>query len=87
VHQNGSREDLPWVDQPTISRAISDLEEVIAEVLEEFVPDLVEESGGRVVVVDGSLWPCWSWADAPELRSGKHKTTGQLAPVHLRPIR
>ena len=26
--------------------------------------------------MDGSLCPCWSWADAPELRSGKHKTTG-----------
>jgi len=24
----------------------------------------------------GSLCPCWSWADAPELYSGKHKTTG-----------
>jgi YD repeat-containing protein len=27
-------------------------------------------------VVEGSLCPCWSWADAPELYSGKHKTTG-----------
>src|SRR5918997_2685410 len=68
--------ELLFVDQSTISRAISDLEEVIAEVLEEFVPDLAEEMAGRVVVVDGSLCPCWPWADAPELRSGKHKTTG-----------
>jgi hypothetical protein len=68
--------ELLFVDQSTISRAISDLEEVIAEALEEFVPDLAQESEGRVVVVDGSLCPCWSWADAPELRSGKHKTTG-----------
>jgi hypothetical protein len=68
--------ELLFVDQATISRAISDLEEVIAEVLEEFVPDLAEEMNGRVVVVDGSLCPCWSWDDAPELRSGKHKTTG-----------
>jgi len=27
-------------------------------------------------IVDGSLLPCWSWADHPELYSGKHKTTG-----------
>jgi hypothetical protein len=45
-------------------------------VLEEFVPDVAEELDGRVGVVDGSLCPCWSWADAPELCSGKHKTTG-----------
>ena len=68
--------ELLFVDQSTISRAISDLEEVIADVLAEFVPDLAEEMRGRVGVVDGSLCPCWSWADAPELWSGKHKTTG-----------
>jgi hypothetical protein len=27
-------------------------------------------------IVDGTLVPCWSWADRPELYSGKHKTTG-----------
>jgi hypothetical protein len=44
--------------------------------LDEFVPDLAEETDGRVGVVDGTLCPSWSWADAPELYSGKHKTTG-----------
>ena len=68
--------ELLFVDQSTISRAISDREGIIAEVLEEFVPDLAEEMDGRVGVVDGSLCPSWSWADAPELYSGKHKTTG-----------
>ncbi|MPY81566.1 MAG: transposase, partial [Actinophytocola sp.] len=68
--------ELLFVDQSTISRAISDLEEVIADVLDEFVPGLIEEMDGRVGVVDGSLCPCWSWGDSPELRSGKHKTTG-----------
>lgn len=68
--------ELLFVDQSTVSRAISDLEKVIADALEEFVPDLAEEINGRVAVVDGSLCPCWSWADSPELRSGKHKTTG-----------
>ena len=68
--------ELLFVDQSTISRVISDLEDTIADALAEFVPDLAEEMDGRVGVVDGSLLPCWSWADAPELRSGKHKTTG-----------
>ncbi len=68
--------ELLFVDQSTISRAISDLEEIIAEALDEFVPELPEEIDGRVAIVDGSLCPCWSWADAPELYSGKRKTTG-----------
>jgi hypothetical protein len=68
--------ELLFVDQSTISRVISDLEGVIAEALDEFVPDLAEETNGRVGVVERSLCPCWSWADAPELYSGKHKTTG-----------
>jgi restriction endonuclease Mrr len=72
--------ELLFVDQTTISRAISDLEEVIAEVLAEFVPDLAEEVNRRVVVVDGSLCPCWSWANAPELYSGKH-TAPRRRPV------
>lgn len=68
--------ELLFVDQSTISRVISDLEGVIAEVLDECVPDLAQEMDRRVGVVDGSLCPCWSWADAPELYSGKRKTTG-----------
>ena len=68
--------ELMFTDQATISRVISDLEGVIADAVEEFVPELADEATGRVAVVDGSLCPCWSWADAPELYSGKHKTTG-----------
>lgn len=68
--------ELLFVDQSTISRTISDLEKVIEDVLKEFIPDLAEATQGRVAVVDGSLLPCWSWEDAPELWSGKHKTTG-----------
>jgi hypothetical protein len=77
-HTNITQEviaELLFVDQSTISRAISDLEEIIAEALDECVPELPEEIQGRVGVVDESLCPCWSWADAPELYSGKHKTT------------
>jgi len=68
--------ELLEVSQSTISRLLAELEVVITDVLAEFVPDLAEETAGRVAVVDGSLCPCWSWADAPELYSGKHQTTG-----------
>jgi hypothetical protein len=68
--------ELFGVSQPTISRAINKIEPVIAEVLAEFVPQAYDVPDGIVVLVDGTLTPCWSWADAPELRSGKHKTTG-----------
>ena len=31
--------------------------------------------------MDGTLLPCWSWHDHPELYSGKHKTTGMNVQV------
>jgi hypothetical protein len=73
--------DLLFIDQSTISRAISDLEEIIAEARDEFVPELPDELEGRAGVVDGTRCPCWSWADAPELSSGKHKATGRAHQV------
>ena len=30
----------------------------------------------RLALVDGTLWPCWSWEHAPEMWAGKYKTTG-----------
>ncbi|MDS1272708.1 hypothetical protein RIF23_20720, partial [Lipingzhangella sp. LS1_29] len=39
--------ELIFVDQATISRAISELEEPIADVLHEFVPDPADEVDGR----------------------------------------
>jgi transposase len=68
--------ELHEVSQPTISRAINRIEPVIANVLTPCVPDPQDVPDGLVVLVDGTLAPCWSWADAPELFSGKHKTTG-----------
>ena len=32
--------------------------------------------GGVVALVDGTLWPCWSWDGGRKLWSGKYKTTG-----------
>ncbi len=55
---------------------INHLEPVIADQLGHFVPDAKDVPDGAVVLVDGTLAPCWSWADAPGLYSGKKKTTG-----------
>jgi len=64
---------------PTISRYAAVLVPLVKAVLEEFVPDAaeaIEIVRGRVVLVDGTLAPCWSYAEQPELWNGKHKTTG-----------
>ncbi|MHB1802627.1 MAG: transposase family protein [Actinomycetes bacterium] len=69
--------ELLEVSQPTVSRAIAQLEGAITQALDGIVPELTEALGDDTAVVDGSLLPCWSWSPhAPELYSGKHKTTG-----------
>lgn len=73
--------DIYDVSQGLISAVINTLETIIAEVLASFVPDPVDAVAGRVVLVDGTLCPCWSWRTHPELRSGKHATTGHNAQV------
>lgn len=62
--------------QSTISRAITGLTSLLAELLRGHVPTAEELDLARQYVVDGTLLPCWSWASYPELYSGKHKTTG-----------
>jgi hypothetical protein len=67
------------VDQSTISRYITLLAPLIAEATVEFRPsaeDAAEATRGAVALVDGTLWPCWSWAGEGELWAGKYKTTG-----------
>jgi hypothetical protein len=71
--------DLRNVSQPTISRRITGLVPVVKAVLEEFIPDYldaIEVVNGRVVLVDGTITPCWSYAAHPELWSRKKSTTG-----------
>jgi transposase len=62
--------------QPTISRAVTALTPLIGAALDEWIPVADEIDPGACFVLDGTLLPCWSWADHPELFSGKHKTTG-----------
>jgi len=69
------------VSQPTVSRAISVITPLLAECMREFVPTADDLDPEAQYVVDGTLLPCWSWKDRPELYSGKHKTTGVNAQV------
>ncbi len=69
------------VSQPTISRAIAAVTPLLARALARYVPTAEELRPGRQYLVDGTLLPCWSWASAPGLHSGKHKTTGMNVQV------
>ena len=65
--------------QPTISRIVTEITPLIEKATAEFRPAAEQAKAavrGQTVLVDGFLAPCWSWRGAPELWSGKHKTTG-----------
>ena len=82
LRQNATQEfigDARDTSQPTISRYTAVLVPIVKSVLEEFVPDAaeaIEMVRGRVVLVDGTLTPCWSYEEHRELWNKKHKTTG-----------
>ena len=67
--------------QPTISRAISAITPLIATATAEYTPTADDLDDNTQYLIDGTLLPCWSWADHPELWSGKHKTTGMNVQV------
>jgi DDE superfamily endonuclease/Helix-turn-helix of DDE superfamily endonuclease len=69
------------VSQPTISRAISAISPLMEQVLAGIAPAADELDPQSQLIVDGTLLPCWSWASAPGLYSGKHKTTGMNVQV------
>ena len=67
------------VGQSTISRYITFLTPLIDQATAGFRPpagEAAEATKGAIALVDGTLWPCWSWAGERELWSGKYKTTG-----------
>ncbi len=71
--------DLFEVSQGTVSEIITEFTPLIAQATEEFRPGAEEAkqmTRGRLALVDGTLWPCWSWERAPEMWAGKYKTTG-----------
>jgi DDE superfamily endonuclease len=82
LRQNATQEfigDMRDASQPTISRYVAVLVPLVKSALEEFTPsvaDAIEVVRGKVVLVDGTLTPCWSYEDHQELWNKKHKTTG-----------
>jgi hypothetical protein len=71
--------EIVEVDQSTISRYITLLTPLIAAATAEFRPsaeEAAEATRDAIALVDGTLWPCWSWAGEPELWAGKYQTTG-----------
>jgi transposase len=66
--------------QPVISEIVTKFTPLIEAATEEEKPtakDAKKDAAReQTVLVDGFLAPTWSWRDAPELWSGKHKTTG-----------
>lgn len=82
LRQNATQEfigDMRGISQPTVSRIVARLVPIVKSVLEEFVPSAagaIEMVSGRVVLVDGTITPCWSYAEHKELRSRKLGNTG-----------
>lgn len=67
------------VAQSTISRYITFLTPLIDRATKRDRPAktaAAQAVRGAIALVDGSLWPCWSWNGKKKLWSGKHKTTG-----------
>lgn len=62
--------------QPTVSRAIAALIPLLTAALADYIPAVEDLDPDVPLVIDGTVLPCWSWADHPELYSGKHHTTG-----------
>lgn len=68
--------ELFGASQATISRTISRYIPLLSELLADWVPTVEDLNPDTQLIIDGTLLPCWSWADHPELWSGKHHTTG-----------
>jgi hypothetical protein len=66
--------DIFDVAQSTISRYITFLTPFVEKAAGEDRPtaeDAAEATKGAVALVDGTLWPCWSWDGESKLWSGK----------------
>ena len=68
--------NIHTVSQATISRVVAVYTPLIAKALQAWVPSVGDLGRDRQYIIDGTLAPCWSWRDRPELYSGKHHTTG-----------
>ena len=77
--------EILGVSQPTVSRAIKALTEAISRTLAVLLLTAEEVPEGCDYVVDGTLFPCWSWRNHRELWSGKHKATGMNVQILVLP--
>jgi hypothetical protein len=71
--------DIFDVAQSTISRYITFLTPFVENATGDDRPaaeDAAEATRDAIALVDGTLWPCWSWDGEDELWAGKYKTTG-----------
>jgi hypothetical protein len=71
--------DLHGISQPVVSRVVKMLTPLVKSALAEFVPsekEACKRVKGKVVLVDGTLTPSWSYAGRKELWNKKHATTG-----------
>ena len=74
--------DLFGVSQGTVSEIITGFTPLIAQATEEFRPDAEEAkqmTRGRLALVDGTLWPCWSWERAPRCGPGNIRLPAMAA--------
>jgi Helix-turn-helix of DDE superfamily endonuclease len=70
------------ISQSCVPRYIKLLTPVIADAMKDHRPtaqDAAEATRGAIALVDGTLWPCWSWFGAKDLWAGKYKPTGHEA--------
>ena len=61
--------EQPGVSQPTISRAIKAMTDAITRALKDVLLTAEEVPEGCDYVLDGTLFPCWSWRNHRELWS------------------
>lgn len=67
------------VHQGTVSRYITFLTPLVEQATRPERPtpqEAAEATRDLVVLVDGTLWPCWSWEGETALWAGKYHTTG-----------
>ena len=69
------------VGQSTISRYITFLTPLIDQATAGFRPsaeEAAEATRGAITLVDGTLWPCWSWANGFKLSGNRHQPEDDL---------
>ena len=64
------------VSQATVSRAIRTISRQVSEALTPAVPTVNDLNPNEPLLVDGTVVPCWDWADTQGLYSVKNHTTG-----------